>query len=194
MRATGNIDVDYDFSTVSSEPIIGVCCLHYSKCSDVWFCVVIEQRRNLVMDAKETKERMLFIHESPSGEQMSSSMEKRTFQSDNMTSTSEVRATTNGVPVWGLPQGIPPPPPPRQYHSHATANYNTGSVESQTSRNFSTSSMQQSSSSQQKSLRRHQSDSSTFVNGDNYNTTGREVATAQIRGGQTTGMSGELYT
>ncbi|XP_048759693.2 uncharacterized protein LOC125669279 isoform X5 [Ostrea edulis] len=145
------------------------------------------------MDAKETKERMLFIHESPSGEQMSSSMEKRTFQSDNMTSTSEVRATTNGVPVWGLPQGIPPPPPPRQYHSHATANYNTGSVESQTSRNFSTSSMQQSSSSQQKSLRRHQSDSSTFVNGDNYNTTGREVATAQIRGGQTTGMSGNGY-
>lgn len=138
---------------------------------------------------------MLFIHESPHGEQMSSSVEKRVFQSDNMTSTSELRTTTNGVPAWGVPPripspGIPPPPPPRQYHSQVTANYNTESTGSQSSRNYSTSSMQKSSSSgQQTSLRRHQSDSG-FVNGERYNSVGREIATAQIRGGDTTKMHG----
>ncbi|XP_062568562.1 uncharacterized protein LOC134230741 isoform X2 [Saccostrea cucullata] len=137
------------------------------------------------MDSTETKER-LFISESQHGKQVSSSLERHTFQTNNMMSTSEARTTTDGVPPNVLPHGILPAVPSQQYHSHVTAKYNRGSNKSQSS----SSSLQQNSSGQQTFL--HQTDSGYF-NGERYNTKGKEIATAQIIGGETIHMSGNGF-
>ena len=140
------------------------------------------------MDAKETKERMLYVHEAPNGDKVSSTMEKRTFVSDNMTSTAEMHHTTTGHGgnmAWGQPLSRGPMNATTDLKQLDT-NHNrmkqiTNFPNVQTlDRHYSTSAMHHGNTVNYgtSSMKRHQSEGGEM----RVNAVGREMATAQVRG------------
>ncbi|KAK3090636.1 hypothetical protein FSP39_013305 [Pinctada imbricata] len=77
------------------------------------------------MEAKETKERMLIVHEAPTGEKTSSTVEKRTFKLKRI--QREKRKLRKSMEVFLAQQGdheaqtSPPPDVVQNVNVHATA-------------------------------------------------------------------------